>query len=130
MTVLFVCNGNSARSQEAEAFFNHVDQRDVAISGGTDVILGKPIDPLAVQVMAEAGIDVSGAQRKSVTAEMAAQAARIISFKPLNELPDFLAKSDKIEVWEIADPRGQSPGFHRQTRDAIKRRIDDAFKTS
>ena len=50
MNVLFVCNGNVARSQEAEIFFNTLKEKDdtIARSGGINVKLGKSIDPLVI----------------------------------------------------------------------------------
>lgn len=64
ISVLFVCNGNSARSQMAEALLGHFGGTDFeARSGGTQP---KSVHPLAVQVLAEVGIDWSGARAKSV----------------------------------------------------------------
>ena len=57
--VLFVCAENSARSQMAEAFFNHMADRWQAESAGT--IPASEVKPLAVQAMAEIGIDISAA---------------------------------------------------------------------
>lgn len=63
--VLFLCTGNSARSQMAEGLVNHLLAGEwMAFSAGT-----KPagyVHPLAVQVMTEIGIDISGHRSKSV----------------------------------------------------------------
>ena len=64
--VLILCTGNSCRSQMAEAFLKKYqgDQYDVQ-SAGTEP---KPeVHPLAIKVMAEAGIDISGQRPKSST---------------------------------------------------------------
>jgi arsenate reductase len=64
ISVLFVCNGNSARSQIAEALLGHFGGEDFeARSGGTQP---KSVHPLAVQVLAEIGIDWTAARAKSV----------------------------------------------------------------
>ena len=65
ISVLFICNGNSARSQIAEALLGHFGGEDFeARSGGTQP---KSVHPLAVQVLAEVGIDWRGARAKPVT---------------------------------------------------------------
>ena len=61
--ILFICTGNSARSQMAEAFVRHyaADQFE-AYSAGLDP---KGLHPLTVQVMQELGLDLSGQYSKS-----------------------------------------------------------------
>ncbi len=62
--VLFVCVHNSARSQMAEAFLNQIaGDRFEAESAGLEP---EPLNPLAVGVMKEVGIDISAKQAKSV----------------------------------------------------------------
>ncbi|MDQ2853412.1 MAG: MerR family transcriptional regulator [Chloroflexota bacterium] len=64
ISVLFVCNGNSARSQIAEALLGHFGGAEFeAASGGTEP---KSVHPLAVQILAEIGIDWRGARAKPV----------------------------------------------------------------
>ena len=63
--VLFVCGENSARSQMAEAFFNHIAERWRAESAGTNP--ASEVKPLAVKAMAEAGVDISGHTSKTVS---------------------------------------------------------------
>lgn len=63
--VLFVCTGNSARSQLAEALLEHIGGADFEVdSAGTEP---KGVSPYAVRVLAELGIDWSSARSKSVT---------------------------------------------------------------
>lgn len=63
--VLFLCTGNSARSQMAEGLVNHfLGDRWEAFSAGTHPT--GYVHPLAVQAMAELGIDISGQRSKSV----------------------------------------------------------------
>jgi len=64
LKILFLCTGNSCRSQMAEAFANrlrgdHVD----AVSAGVET---HGLNPYAVKVMAEEGLDISGARSKNV----------------------------------------------------------------
>ena len=62
--VLFLCTGNSARSQMAEAILNAKEgDRFIAYSAGTNP--EKEINPLAVKVMDRAGIDISNKRPKS-----------------------------------------------------------------
>jgi arsenate reductase len=64
LNVLFVCTGNSCRSQMAEAWARALHAgRIEAYSAGTDP---RPIDPRAVEVMREAGIDIAGMRSKPV----------------------------------------------------------------
>ncbi len=63
--VLFVCTGNSARSQIAEALLQAYGGAEFeVVSAGTEP---RGVNPCAVHVLAEAGIDWSGARAKSVT---------------------------------------------------------------
>ncbi|MCA1990307.1 MAG: arsenate reductase ArsC [Desulfarculus sp.] len=62
--VLFVCTHNSARSQMAEAYLKHLvgDRMEVSSAGFQPA----PLNPLAVEVMAEEGLDISGNTSQSV----------------------------------------------------------------
>ena len=63
LRVLFVCTGNSARSQMAEALLRRLGGPAFeAFSAGTEP---KGVNPLTVRVLSEAGIDISGARAKS-----------------------------------------------------------------
>jgi arsenate reductase len=63
--VLFLCTGNSCRSQMAEGFLRAFGgDRFVALSAGTDP--AERVHPLAVQVMSEKGIDISIQEPKNV----------------------------------------------------------------
>jgi arsenate reductase (thioredoxin) len=64
LKVLFLCTGNSCRSQMAEAWARHLKGDSIeAYSAGTEP---KGVDPLAVKAMAEVGIDISHQRSKSV----------------------------------------------------------------
>ncbi len=62
--VMFLCTGNSCRSQMAEGWANHILAGSIeACSAGTDP---QGLNPLAVRAMAEAGVDISGHASKSI----------------------------------------------------------------
>ncbi|MCF8106539.1 MAG: arsenate reductase ArsC [Desulfohalobiaceae bacterium] len=62
--ILFLCTGNSCRSQMAEGWVRHLfgEQIEAASAG----IVKRGVDPRAIQVMAEAGVDISGQKSKTV----------------------------------------------------------------
>lgn len=64
MKILILCTGNSCRSQMAEGWLNSFDDRLQVFSAGTEP--ATEVHPKAVNVMAEAGIDLSGATPKRV----------------------------------------------------------------
>lgn len=62
--VLFLCTHNSCRSQMAEGIVNHyLGERFLASSAGTEATR---VHPLAIRVMAESGIDISGHRSKTL----------------------------------------------------------------
>ena len=64
LKILFLCTGNSCRSQMAEGWAKHLRDGDIdAVSAGTET---HGLNPNAVKVMAEAGVDISGARSKNV----------------------------------------------------------------
>jgi arsenate reductase len=64
LRILFLCTGNSCRSQMAEGWARHLKADHIeAFSAGTDP---KGLNPRAVQVMKEAGVDISGQRSKHV----------------------------------------------------------------
>jgi arsenate reductase len=65
LQVLFLCTGNSCRSQMAEGWTRHLKGDQIeAYSAGIET---HGLNPCAVQVMAEAGVDISGHRSKHVT---------------------------------------------------------------
>jgi arsenate reductase len=119
--ILFVCVKNSARSQMAEAFFNHFndDPRFKAMSAGTEP--AEEIDSLARKVMEEIGISLEGQYPKLYTEEMADKAYIVITMGCLDKCP--YAPPEKTWDWGLEDPYGKPVEKHREIRDEIKRRV-------
>lgn len=65
MKILVLCTGNSCRSQMAEAFLKQLDPTLTVFSAGTQP--AERVHPLAIQVMREAGIDISQNKTKAVS---------------------------------------------------------------
>ena len=120
--VLFICVGNSSRSQMAEALFNHLAQgRAQAISAGTEP--AGAIDPNSVAVMAELGIDISGQRPKPLTQEMVDSATRVISMGcGVQESCPAWAQPD--EDLDLNDTYHQPIDVVRRIRDEIRARVE------
>ena len=131
--VLFICGHNSARSQIAEAFANRMcEGRLVAKSAGVDV---RELNPLAIEVMREVGIDISQNTTKEVFAfyRSGERFAAVIGL--CNEVrgercPIFPGVSARLD-WNFEDPAAVE-GSHeerlaamRSCRDQIRAQIDD-----
>lgn len=135
MKILFICAGNVARSQIAEAIFNDSSQeKNIAISAGTKVVRkgsnkeGQKIiekDLNVIKVMKEIGIDVSNNTRNQLTLEMFTEAERVVVMMPSENLPEYLKPSDKVVFWEVPDPYNQSFEFMRQVRDQIQSMVNN-----
>jgi ArsR family transcriptional regulator, arsenate/arsenite/antimonite-responsive transcriptional repressor / arsenate reductase (thioredoxin) len=101
--VLFLCTGNSARSQMAEAFVTHRSEGTVeAFSAGSHP---KPLHPNAVRVMTEHGIDISTNRTKPLTRFARSRFDRVITLcdKVREVCPEF-SGSPTTAHWSITDP--------------------------
>ncbi len=127
-TVLFICVENAGRSQMAEGFFKKYSPSGFkAISAGTKPV--SQINPLVVQAMREAGIDISNQKSKEITEEMMHSSYPIVnmgcmdkSFCPTLFLP-------KVIEWNLPDPKGKSIEKVREIRDEIEKRIKELAST-
>jgi arsenate reductase len=124
--VLFICVGNSSRSQMAEALFNHLSSgRARAVSAGTEP--ARALDPNAVAVMAELGIDISGQSPKALTQEMVDSATRRISMGcGVEESCPAWARPD--DDWDLDDTYHQPIEVVRRIRDQIRERVEALVK--
>lgn len=109
-TVLFVCVHNAGRSQMAEAFVNHLaGERGLPVcaeSAGT--VAGEKVNPVAVEVMAEAGVSMEGQRPKQLTDEMADAADRVITMGCGVEAEACPARvRPMLEDWGLEDPKGR-----------------------
>jgi protein-tyrosine-phosphatase len=124
--VLFVCVGNSGRSQMAEAFFNQLaGGKAKASSAGTNP--ASEVSPTVIQAMKEVGIDISNNRPKKLTLDMLKLADRVITMGCGVEgvCPTTLAET---EGWGLEDPKGKSIDEVREIRDEIKARIAKMLK--
>ena len=123
MQVMFVCVHNAGRSQMAEALFNALAPAEMrAVSAGTEPT--EAVNPVAVEVMHEIGIDMEGHRPKLATPEMTAASGRIITMGcgVQESCPLYLGmKID--EDWGLPDPAGQDIQTVGQIRDAIRERV-------
>ncbi len=120
--ILFVCVENAGRSQMAEAFANYYGKGKLtAQSAG--IKLADRVNPLAVAVMKEKGIDISGNRPKMLTAQMANSSDLIVTMGcgVGNVCPGPFFK--ETLDWGLEDPKGQSIEKVREIRDEIERRV-------
>lgn len=118
--VLFVCGENACRSQMAEAFYNALAHGGTAESAGT--IPSGAVNPLAVAVMREVGIDLSGHTSKQLDVSRLDGFDRIVSFGCI--VKATFPAANRLEEWLIDDPAGRDVGFFREVRDEIRRRVE------
>ena len=126
--ILFLCTGNAARSQMAEALarLDHADTIQ-AVSAGSRPAFG--VHSLAVDVIAELGLDISGARSKS------AEEFRGTLFDVVVTVCDSAAQdcptwpnAKRVEHWSIEDPSFEPDPIVRyqrfvETRDDLRKRI-------
>jgi protein-tyrosine-phosphatase len=127
--LLFLCTGNSARSQIAEALVEHRSAGAIkARSAGSHP---KPLHPNAVRVMAERGIDISGRPTKPLTRLAQSRFDRVITLcdKVREICPEFPGAPITAH-WSMADPattgdtdEATYPAFQR-VADEIGERVD------
>jgi len=119
-TVLFLCVHNAGRSQMALGWFEHLaGERAVAWSGGSEP--GNAVNPAAIAVMAEIGIDISKEFPKPWTEEIVQAADVVITMGCGDACPLYPGK--RYEDWELEDPAGQSVEAVRPIRDEIGDRV-------
>ena len=101
--VLFVCTGNSARSQIAEAILRRIGGDDFAVfSAGTEP---KGVNPYTVHVLDEEGIDWSSARSKSVQEFLGQPFDYVITVcdNARQACPVFPGSHEKLQ-WDLEDP--------------------------
>ena len=119
-TVLFVCVHNAGRSQMAAGYMQALagDRVDVLSAGSEPK---DQINPIAIQAMAEEGIDIAGNQPKVLTTEAVRDSDVVITMGCGDACPIFPGK--RYEDWELTDPAGRGIEDVRPIRDDIKVRI-------
>ena len=119
-TVLFVCVHNAGRSQMAAGYLKHLaGDRVEVLSAGSEP--KDQINPVAVEAMAEEGIDIANNTPKVLTTEAVKASDVVITMGCGDTCPIFPGK--RYEDWELDDPAGQGIDAVRPIRDDIKRRI-------
>ncbi len=121
-TVLFVCVHNAGRSQIAAGYLRHYAGESIEVrSAGS--IPAEQINPAAVEVMAEVGIDITTEQPKVLTTDAVQAADVVITMGCGDTCPIFPGK--RYEDWNLDDPAGQPLDVVRGIRDQIETRIRD-----
>jgi arsenate reductase len=119
-TVLFLCTHNAGRSQMALGFFNDLaGDRGVAWSGGSEP--GHEVNPVAVQAMAEVGIDITREFPKPWTDEMVLAADVVVTMGCGDTCPFFPGR--RYQNWDLPDPAGQGIDAVRPIRDDVRERV-------
>ncbi|MGV3711463.1 arsenate reductase ArsC [Pseudolysinimonas sp.] len=119
-TVLFVCVHNAGRSQMAAGYMRE-------LSGGAVEVLSAgsepkdQINPMAIQAMAEEGIDIASNVPKVLTTEAVRESDVVITMGCGDACPIFPGKH--YEDWELTDPAGRPLEEVRSIRDDIKARV-------
>ena len=130
--ILFLCTGNSCRSQMAEGIGRRHAPRGVEIRSAGVAPIG--VHPLAARVMKEAGIDISGQTSKSVGSVPLERIDTLITLcgYAAARCPDLRASLTRLH-WPIEDPvsaagtEEEELEAFRRTRDEIERRIRRFF---
>lgn len=119
-TILFVCVHNAGRSQMAAGYAQALggDRVQVLSAGSAPK---DQINPIAIQAMAEDGIDIAGNQPKVLTTDAVRESDAVITMGCGDACPIFPGK--RYEDWDLTDPAGKGIDDVRPIRDEIKTRV-------
>ncbi len=131
--LLFLCTGNSCRSQMAEGWARQLGgERFEVLSAGIEAH-GK--NPRAIAVMAEAGIDISNQESTRLTPEMLEGLDLIVTVcGHADEHCPAVASTTRKEHWPLTDPakaagsEDEIMAEFRATRDEVRRRVADLLE--
>ena len=121
-TVLFVCVHNAGRSQMAAGFMRELGAGKVEVLSAGSAPRDS-INPIAIEAMAEVGIDIANQQPKVLTPEAVMESDAVITMGCGDVCPIYPGK--RYEEWVLEDPAGQDLDFVRTIRDEIKTRVEN-----
>lgn len=120
----FICVHNSCRSQMAEGWAKKLGSDVLEVySAGTEEY--PEVKPLAVQVMKEVGVDMTGHYPKLLSD--IPEEVDILITMGCNVVCPFVPNSHS-EDWGLEDPSGGPIEDYRKTRDLIKKRVEELIK--
>lgn len=128
-SILFLCVANSARSQMAEGLGRMIfGERVPVMSAGSEP---SNVNPYAIEVMRELGIDLATHHSKSVQTIDPATVGTVITLCAEEVCPMFLGKARRLH-WPIPDPASKDPTIPREemltrfrtARETIRRMLE------
>jgi arsenate reductase len=133
MNILFLCTGNSCRSQMAEGWARHFAGNNFGIQSAGIEAQGK--NPRAIHIMQEAGIDISGQESTRVTPAMLEQADLVVTVcGHADEHCPVLPPDTRKVHWPLEDP-AKAAGTEeeilqvfRTSRDDIRERVKNLLQ--
>lgn len=120
--VLFVCIGNSCRSQMAEAWARHLASDVIEPSSAGLAPLGE-IAALTQSALEERGVKVDGQYSKRLTQSAREEAELIVNLSGLPGKSVFVGTKARVEDWRVDDPYGEDLEMYRHIRDEIEERV-------
>ncbi|MFA5394141.1 MAG: arsenate reductase ArsC [Candidatus Ratteibacteria bacterium] len=123
--ILFVCVENSCRSQMAEGFARSLGEGIIEAYSAGSRPSGK-INPEAIKVMQEVGIDMSSQESKGFDRLSVKWFDYVITLGCQDTCP-FVPAKEHIE-WNIDDPKGKEVEFFRKVRDNIADNVKELLK--
>ena len=119
--VLFVCVHNAGRSQMAAGYLTALAAGRIEVrSAGS--MPGNQVNPVAIQAMAEEGVDISTQTPKVLTTESVQASDVVITMGCGDACPIFPGK--RYEDWDLEDPAGKGIDTVRRVRDDIRGRVE------
>ena len=125
--ILFVCVGNSCRSQMAEGLANHLGGARVRAWSAGSHPLGMVL-PETHEVMREKGINLDGHSSKGLKDVPVARMDVVVGMGCEVECPVPLNFKGQVIEWNIPDPYGHDLEYFRKVRDLIARQVADLLK--
>lgn len=121
-SVLFVSVHNAGRSQMAAGYLSHLSGGVIEVrSAGSEP--ADKINPVAVQAMAEEGIDITYKKPRILTTDAVTASDVVLTMGCGDACPYYPGK--RYEDWTLDDPAGQDIDTVRRIRDEIRRRVED-----
>ncbi|NIO09779.1 MAG: hypothetical protein GTO40_17955 [Deltaproteobacteria bacterium] len=137
MKILFVCHGNTGRSQVAEALFNRLSRHQARSAGtrveaslakrGTNTSTVKDAEGAqpVIEYMRDEGINVSDKTRSQLTREMVEVSDRVVVITAKETWPEYLMNNSKVDFWDIPNPLNMDSEAARAVYEKVKKHVKD-----